>query len=77
MLASRPGFEIARICEKAGIVLAPGESRSFDVALPDNLTRWRAVAWSGDTDDGFEQTDAALVEMYRLPSGPNLMQPPL
>lgn len=45
---------------QAGIVLAPGESRSFDVVLPDNLTRWRAVAWSGDADDGFEQTDAAL-----------------
>lgn len=45
---------------KAGIVLAPGESRSFDVALPDNLTRWRAVAWSADADDGFEQTDAVL-----------------
>ena len=45
---------------QAGIVLAPGESRSFDVALPDNLTRWRAVAWSGDADDGFEQADAAL-----------------
>jgi uncharacterized protein YfaS (alpha-2-macroglobulin family) len=45
---------------QAGIVLAPGESRSFDVTLPDNLTRWRVVAWSGDADDGFEQTDAAL-----------------
>jgi uncharacterized protein YfaS (alpha-2-macroglobulin family) len=45
---------------QAGIVLAPGESRSFDVALPDNLTRWRAVAWSGDADDSFEQADAAL-----------------
>lgn len=45
---------------QAGIVLAPGESRSFEVALPDNLTRWRAVAWSGDADDGFEQVDAAL-----------------
>ncbi|WP_156383507.1 alpha-2-macroglobulin family protein [Pseudoxanthomonas sp. Root65] len=45
---------------QAGIVLAPGESRSFDIALPDNLTRWRAVAWSGDADDGFEQVDTAL-----------------
>jgi len=45
---------------QAGIVLAPGESRRFDVTLPDNLTRWRAVAWSGDADDGFEQADAAL-----------------
>ncbi len=45
---------------RAGIVLAPGESRSFDVDLPDNLTRWRAIAWSGDADDGFEQTEAAL-----------------
>ncbi len=45
---------------QGGIVLAPGESRSFDVVLPDNLTRWRAVAWSADADDGFEQTDAAL-----------------
>ena len=45
---------------QAGIVLAPGESRRFEVALPDNLTRWRAVAWSGDADDGFEQVDATL-----------------
>jgi uncharacterized protein YfaS (alpha-2-macroglobulin family) len=45
---------------QAGLVLAPGESRSFDVALPDNLTRWRAVAWSSDADDDFEQADATL-----------------
>jgi len=42
------------------IRLAPGESRRIDVALPDNLTRWRAVVWStGDADD-FAMTEATL-----------------
>ncbi|QNP39555.1 alpha-2-macroglobulin family protein [Lysobacter solisilvae (ex Woo and Kim 2020)] len=42
------------------IRLAPGESREVEVALPDNLTRWRAVAWSADDGDGFAMTEAAL-----------------
>lgn len=40
--------------------LAPGESRSFDVALPDNLTRWRAVAWSSGVEGDFAMTEATI-----------------
>jgi len=40
--------------------LAPGETRSIDFKLPDNLTRWRAVAWSSDAGDDFAMADAAL-----------------
>ena len=40
--------------------LVPGETRSIDFKLPDNLTRWRAVAWSSDAGDDFAMTDAAL-----------------
>ena len=40
--------------------LAPGETRIVDVTLPDNLTRWRAVAWSSDADDGFAMAEATL-----------------
>lgn len=42
------------------IHLAPGESRNIDVELPDNLTRWRAVAWSADAGDDFAMAEAAL-----------------
>ncbi|MCD9027278.1 hypothetical protein LDO26_03490 [Luteimonas sp. BDR2-5] len=40
--------------------LAPGETREIALALPDNLTRWRAVAWSSDADDGFHVAEATL-----------------
>jgi uncharacterized protein YfaS (alpha-2-macroglobulin family) len=40
--------------------LAPGESRTFDVVLPDNLTRWHATAWSSDAGDGFATAEATL-----------------
>ncbi len=43
-----------------GARLAPGESRTWTITLPDNLTRWRAVAWSSDDDGHFDMTDAAL-----------------
>jgi hypothetical protein len=42
------------------IRLQPGESRTFDVVLPDNLTRWRTMVWSSDKDDDFDMTDAAI-----------------
>lgn len=42
------------------IRLAPGEERSIELELPDNLTRWRAVAWSSDADDGFHMAEATL-----------------
>lgn len=42
------------------IRLAPGESRQLEFRVPDNLTRWRAVAWSSDTDDDFDMTEATL-----------------
>lgn len=46
------------------LVLQPGQSRSFEVALPDNLTRWRALAWSSDADDDFA-IDEATIEVGR------------
>lgn len=42
------------------IRLAPGETRTIEFVVPDNLTRWRAVAWSSDADDGFEMTEATF-----------------
>jgi uncharacterized protein YfaS (alpha-2-macroglobulin family) len=40
--------------------LAPGETRTLEVTLPDNLTRWRTIAWSSDADDGFAMAEATL-----------------
>jgi hypothetical protein len=42
------------------IVLAAGESKTIDIALPDNLTRWRAIAWSDDGAAEFARVDATL-----------------
>ncbi len=42
------------------IRLAPGETRVIEFIVPDNLTRWRAVAWSSDADDGFEMAEATF-----------------
>lgn len=42
------------------IRLAPGESRSIELTLPDNLTRWRAIAWSSDADDDFDMAEATV-----------------
>ena len=42
------------------IRLAPGETRTIEFTVPDNLTRWRAVAWSSDADDGFEMAEATF-----------------
>jgi hypothetical protein len=40
--------------------LQPGETREFRITLPDNLTRWKAVAWSADADGDVVQDEAAL-----------------
>ncbi|MCD9006152.1 hypothetical protein LDO31_07880 [Luteimonas sp. XNQY3] len=40
--------------------LAPGETREVPLTLPDNLTRWRAIAWSSDADDDFHVAEATL-----------------
>ncbi len=42
------------------LTLGPGESRRIEVALPDNLTRWRAVAWSTAGADEFAMSEATL-----------------
>ncbi|MFZ5636282.1 MAG: alpha-2-macroglobulin family protein [Pseudomonadota bacterium] len=42
------------------VVLAPGETKTLTLTVPDNLTRWRATAWSADADDGFERAEATL-----------------
>ena len=45
---------------RTDLVLAPGETREIEFTLPDNLTRWRAVAWSSDADDDFHVAEAVL-----------------
>ena len=42
---------------QSGLRLAPGEERVFTVTAPDNLTRWRAVAWSADDGEGFDRVE--------------------
>lgn len=42
---------------QGGLRLAPGEERVFTVAAPDNLTRWRVVAWSADDSEGFDRAE--------------------
>ena len=64
----RPQSPVARVRNRfadtalwqPGIRLAPGEERIVELVLPDNLTRWRAVAWSSDADDGFHMAEATL-----------------
>lgn len=45
---------------RTDIVLAPGETRELDFKVPDNLTRWRAIAWSHDASDDFAMAEATL-----------------
>lgn len=40
--------------------LAPGEIREFTLTAPDNLTRWRAVAWSADDGEDFEMAESVF-----------------
>ena len=42
------------------IVLAPGETRTVEFVAPDNLTRWRAIAWSNAAGDDFAKVEATL-----------------
>ncbi len=42
------------------VVLAPGESKTVSVKLPDNLTRWRVLVWTSDDGDGFAQHQASF-----------------
>jgi uncharacterized protein YfaS (alpha-2-macroglobulin family) len=42
------------------IVLAPGETRVVQFVAPDNLTRWRAIAWSNTVGDDFAKAEATL-----------------
>ncbi len=43
-----------------GLVLAPGETRTLDVSLPDGLTRWRARAWAEAPDGAIALAEATL-----------------
>ncbi|HKN78909.1 MAG TPA: alpha-2-macroglobulin family protein, partial [Lysobacter sp.] len=45
---------------RTDIELAPGESREVELTVPDNLTRWRAIAWSNDTGGDFAKAEATL-----------------
>ena len=42
------------------LVLAPDESREIELVAPDNLTRWRAVAWTADAGEAFERVEATF-----------------
>lgn len=42
--------------------LAPGEERTLEIALPENLARWRAVVWNSDADGDFGMHTEATVE---------------
>ncbi|WP_157499766.1 alpha-2-macroglobulin family protein [Lysobacter sp. Root983] len=43
-----------------GLRLAAGETRRIQLKLPDNLARWRAVAWSNGADEDFGMSEATL-----------------
>lgn len=45
---------------RSQIHLAPGESHVVVLKVPDNLTRWRALAWSSDADEDFDMAQATL-----------------
>lgn len=42
--------------------LAPGEERTLEIVLPENLARWRAVVWNSDADGDFGMHTEATVE---------------
>jgi uncharacterized protein YfaS (alpha-2-macroglobulin family) len=42
------------------LLLGPGESTALQFRLPDNLTRWRVIAWAADADDGFARNEATF-----------------
>lgn len=66
MPSSAPGRDAPRVRRdfpdaaywNPGVELAPGESHELSVTLPDNLTRWRVIAWSSDQAEGFDLAQA-------------------
>jgi len=45
---------------KTDLELAPNAQQAVSVRLPDNLTRWRVLAWSADAGDGFGLSQATV-----------------
>ena len=45
---------------KTDLELAPAAEQTVRVRLPDNLTRWRVLAWSADTADAFALAQATI-----------------
>ncbi|MEO5560729.1 MAG: alpha-2-macroglobulin family protein, partial [Dokdonella sp.] len=45
---------------KTDLELEPGASTEVSVRLPDNLTRWRVLAWSANESDGFGYAQATI-----------------
>lgn len=42
------------------LVLAPGETRTLEIPLPDNLTRWRVQAWATGTGGDFARAERTV-----------------
>ena len=43
-----------------GLVLAPGETRTLEITLPDNLTRWRVQAWAMGQGGDFARAERTV-----------------
>jgi uncharacterized protein YfaS (alpha-2-macroglobulin family) len=64
----RPGAPLARVRQRfldtaywnPDVVVPAGATRELRVPLPDNLTRWRVLAWTSDAGDGFALTQATV-----------------
>lgn len=45
---------------KTDIVMPAGSEQTIKLDLPDNLTRWRVLAWAADAADGFALSEATV-----------------
>ena len=45
---------------RTDIVMPAGSDQTIDLTLPDNLTRWRVLAWAADAADGFTLSEATV-----------------
>lgn len=45
---------------KTDLVMEAGSDETIDLTLPDNLTRWRVLAWAADAADGFSLSEVTV-----------------